>query len=210
MPNRTVFLIDGFNIYHSIVDLERERGLRAKWLDYYSLCRSLLSALGKDFSLQGVHYFTALAHHLGKPDVVSRHEDYIRCLEDTGVVAERGKFKARNIVCKVCGQSFTRNEEKGTDVAVAARLLDLFCQDLCDCVVLVTGDTDLVPAFRTARRLFPDKKLVFAFPYARRNVELANIAPGSFRISYQNYVKYQLPSPYRLADGTVIGKPSSW
>ena len=210
MPNRTVFLIDGFNVYHSIVDLEKKQGLKTKWLDYYSLCRSLLSALGKDFSLQGVRYFTALAYHLGKPDVVLRHKDYIRCLEDTGVVAERGKFKARHIVCKVCSQSFTRNEEKGTDVAIAARLLDLFCQNLCDCVVLVTGDTDLVPAFNTARSLFPNKKLVFAFPYARRNVELAKIAPGSFRISHRNYVKYQLPNPYRLADGNVIYKPSDW
>jgi len=211
MAMRTVFLIDGFNVYHSAADIERDHGLKVKWLDYVSLFGSYLYLFGKDATLESIYYFTALAYHLGKPDIVQRHETYIRCLRETGVKDQQGRFKAKSpVTCPQCGKQILRHEEKETDVAIASKMFEKFFNDECDCVVLVTGDTDLAPAAKTAKCLFPHKQIVFAFPYGRRNEELAQIAPGSFKVRRRNYVNHQLPDPFVLSDGTKVPKPPSW
>jgi len=43
--NRVVCLIDGFNLYHSLRDLERGHGHSLRWLDLKALCSSLLHAV---------------------------------------------------------------------------------------------------------------------------------------------------------------------
>jgi hypothetical protein len=71
---RVSFLIDGFNLYHSIRAAERVTSLRPlRWLDLHALCATLISSgLGPGARLEGVYYFSALAHHLQRPDVVRR------------------------------------------------------------------------------------------------------------------------------------------
>lgn len=107
----------------------------------------------------------------------------------------------------MCSQSY---EEKETDVAIAVKLLEIFVKDVCDTAVLVTGDTDLAPAVRTANQLFSGKKIIFAFPYKRKNQELAKLAPDSFEIKKKQYVKHQFDDPFVLSDGTAIHKPAKW
>jgi uncharacterized LabA/DUF88 family protein len=51
--------------------------------------------------------------------------------------------------------------------------MEVLMNNECDTVVLVTGDTDLAPAVRTVKRLFPDKTITFIFPYKRKNKELS-------------------------------------
>jgi hypothetical protein len=66
--------------------------------------------------------------------------------------------------------------------------LELFHTDACDTVVLVTGDTDLTPAVRTAAQVFPSKTVHFAFPYKRKNKELAQLTGNSFVIRKERIV----------------------
>ena len=160
--------------------------------------------------MESVYYFTAPAHHLNDASIVARHDFYIKCLRETGVIDIQGKFKPKYIRCPHCGKQITRHEEKATDVAIATKLMEVFYSNACDGVVVVTGDTDLVPAATSALELFPQKKLIFAFPYGRKNDELAQIAPGSFKIGRDQYARFQLPNPFTLSDGTTIMKPSSW
>ena len=101
-------------------------------------------------------------------------------------------------------------EEKETDVAISAALLELLFKDAADVIVLVTGDTDLAPAVRTAQRLFPTKELCFAFPYKRQNSELQNMVRRHFKIRGREYVKHRLPNPVVLPGGRQITKPSAW
>lgn len=210
MSNRTIFLIDGFNVYHSACDIEFHTGQKVKWLDYYSLCKSYLSVVGGGATLEAVYYFSAYAYHIKDPDVVKRHEEYIKCLEETGVEKQLGRFKPRKTRCSRCHRDFLRHEEKETDVAIASKMFELLAKDKCDCVVIVTGDTDLAPAVKTAKELYAEKKIVFAFPHGRKQDELLDLAPGSFKINYKAYMKHQLPDPFPLSDGTTIAKPSSW
>jgi hypothetical protein len=60
--------------------------------------------------------------------------------------------------------SYRTHEEKETDVAIACKLLELLCQGRCDTAVLMTGDTDIAPAIRTAKLLYPTADIAVAFP----------------------------------------------
>ena len=134
----------------------------------------------------------------------------MKCLQETGVIPELGRFKPKDIDCPHCNKRIIRHEEKETDVAIAMKLSEILISNKCDTVVLVTGDTDLTPAIKTTKRLFPDKAIIFAFPYRRSNAELAQIAPGSFKIHKGSYVRHQFPSLVVLRNGTYVEKPNSW
>ena len=117
---RTIFLIDGFNLYHSIVDIGKEDiSCNVKWLDIYSLCKSFLPLIDKSATIDSVHYFSALAYHLNDPNVIKRHKDYIKCLRETGISIQLSRFKEKTIT-ESQGRKSIRHEEKETDVAIAS------------------------------------------------------------------------------------------
>jgi uncharacterized LabA/DUF88 family protein len=207
--NRVTFLIDGFNLYHSVVDLGRIQKLRVKWLNIHSLCSSFLYLISQDAAIAEIYYFSAFAYHLNDPSVIKRHQDYIECLKSTGIIPEMGRFKPKDVICPLRGK-FTKHEEKETDIAIAAKLFEIMSRDICDTAVLLTGDTDLTPAVETCKRLFPTKGIRFAFPYRRHNRELKALLPDSFKIHSGSYVQHLFPDPVRLPDGTEIWKPASW
>ena len=211
--NRTTFLVDGFNLYHSLRTAGGAlHGASTRWLDLGALAAAHLYIVGNGAALESVHYFSALARHLetSNPGVTKRHRAFIQALEASGVIVELGRFKTKSLRCNVCGASLVRHEEKETDVAIAIRLYELFHADRCDTAVIVSGDTDLAPAVRGVNRLFPAARVLFAFPYARKNRELASLAPGSFTIGKEAYARYQLPNPVVAPDGRIIPKPPSW
>ncbi len=213
--NRTSFLIDGFNLYHSIKTASHDLGLSGggtRWLDIRSLCESFLHLVGNNAQTSEIYYFSALAKHLEmrKPDVTVRHRTYIRCLEHSGIIVELHRFKKSLTFCQKCNQTFNRREEKETDVAMATRMLELLFLDKCDTIILVTGDTDIVPAVKTAQKIFPKNEIVFMMPYKRHNKELANLASRHFDISSSNYTKYQFAEPFVTKKKKLIHKPSGW
>lgn len=211
--DRVVYLIDGFNLYHSLRSAERDAGgISMRWLDIRALCRSYLHLLGREATLDRVFYFSALAKHLesSNPQVTARHKVFIECIEATGVVVELNRFKKKPIRCPACQARFNRFEEKETDVAIAIKIMELFFRDACDTVVVMSGDTDLAPACRTAMALFPTKRIIFALPYNRKNKELIKLAPGSFSIDKSQYAAHQLADPFILADGAIRTKPTGW
>lgn len=214
---RTSFLIDGFNLYHSCRDIQEKHNVHIKWLNLYSFCSSIvpdissiLPDIGKTAILQNIFYFSAFAHHLKDPNIIIRHESYIKCLKQTGVVDEMSRFKPKEITCPICNTQFERHEEKETDVAIASKMFELLTKEECDIIVLVSGDTDLCPAVRTCMSLFPDKHIVIAFPYGRRNDELASLTP-SIRLKKERYIKNQFPDIVTFPDDCLsIPKPFDW
>jgi hypothetical protein len=192
---------------------EGRPGGGVKWLDLRRLCSRYLSAVGEHVGekteLERVYYFSATPTHRSD-DKVERHRLYMRALRGTGVNVELGPFKRKERRCKLCGGTYIGYEEKETDVAIAARLVEVFVGDEADAVILVTGDTDLAPAVRTCRRLFPDRLVCFAFPYGRAHGALRSLAPESFTIKPKACIGSQFPDPLVLPDGTKLAKPDSW
>jgi len=212
MPsNRTSFLIDGFNLYHSVVEAGQALGKPVKWLNIRALCESFLPSLGPDNVSGEFHYFSAYAHHRKRrdPEVVNRHKNLLACLTNTGVETHMARFKEKHQWCDGCQRWHTRHEEKETDVALAVKLVDLFLADSCDTAVLVTGDTDVAPAVRYVQGLRPTKRVCFLFPYARKNRELSRLGLAC-KISKEHYQQFQFPDTVTLADGTERLKPPTW
>lgn len=106
--NRTTFLVDGFNLYHSLRTASEELGgASTKWLDLHSLLSSYLPAIGGSAQLHQLFYFSALATHLEsrQPGVTVRHRNYIDCLKADGVVPVLGRFKPKEVYCNHCRQN---------------------------------------------------------------------------------------------------------
>jgi len=93
---------------------------------------------------------------------------------------------------------------------MSCKLLEVFYNDECDTVVLITGDTDIAPAVRTALKLFPSKNIIFGFPYKRKNKELATLTGKYFKISKEQIVRHQFPSVLTTSSGEKLVKPSNW
>ena len=210
--NKIIFLVDGFNLYHSILRLNRDTGYCTKWLDLASLCKSYIHLFGKDAELQSIYYFSAIPYYLSprNPKKIQRHKTYISCLKSSGIEIVLGRFKQKDVFCDQCRNMILKHEEKETDVSIAITLMEIFFKDLCDCAVIVSGDTDLSPVIRKCHSLFKKKEVIFAFPYARKNKELATLAKGSFSISKKQYIRHQFPNPIVLDSGRKIFKPKSW
>jgi len=212
--NRAIFLVDGFNLYHSVVDAEKDNGGRCvKWLDLRRLCLSYLHIIGtsvKDrMTLRAIHYFSATPTHRSAAKQ-ARHGLYMECLALSGIQVHLGRFKQKRAHCSLCNKDYIGYEEKESDVALAAKLFAVCHLRQADSIVVVSGDTDLAPAVRTCKELFREMFICFAFPYRRTHEELQHLAPGSFKISHRSYLRNQYPDPLCLPDGRKIAKPPEW
>lgn len=212
MANRVSFLVDGFNLYHSVCDAIIDHKLSGgKWLNLWKLCQNFISVCGRDVQMQSVYYFSALATHVSNRQAPVRHMAFISALETTGVQVVLGQFKKKLIRCKAgCGRSGWGYEEKETDINIAVALLELFMRNTCDTAVIVSGDTDLLTAIRAAKRLFPKKKIGVGFPYKRAHKEMKQIADYSFKIDGRYYQKFVFPDVVTLPNGKTITKPTGW
>ncbi len=213
---KTNFLIDGFNLYHSLNDASKDFGLNGKgikWLDIKMLCESYLHLVDKNAQINNIYYFTALANYLirFKPLKVEKHKKYIKALNSTGVIDCRGNFKKKTVSYKnhAVDLKFFSHEEKETDVAISIKILENFIKNECDVQVIITGDTDIAPAIRLAKELFTNKLLIAGFPYKRKNKELAKLVDKSFSISKEQYLKYQLPHIINVNNKNIT-KPENW
>lgn len=214
--NRVAFLVDGFNVYHSVKQAIKDDGGASslKWLDLKSLCDTYVRSgvFGSAATLERVIYFSAYATFLTAkdPGVVLRHRTFVTALQASGVELVLGRFKWKPRWCKNCKKEVPGHEEKETDVSIAVKVMELCFTNACDTIVLVTGDTDLLPAIRTARQLWPDKQMCVAFPYARFNEELRQASDKMVKIKRSMYAGHQLPDPVKLSDGSWLPKPTSW
>jgi uncharacterized LabA/DUF88 family protein len=77
--DRVVFLIDGFNLYHSLKAELRYRAYR--WLDLRKLCSMFIKH--KSQTLEEIYYFTALAEWNSAK--VKRHKQYLKALRTTEI-----------------------------------------------------------------------------------------------------------------------------
>ena len=119
---RVIFLIDGFNLYHSIRDVIDKKlgGPHLKWLDIQGMCGQILrdsECIPTTARVSGVRYFTALAKHMEAryPGTVKRHEAFIEAQRVQGTTVHLAKFKKKG----------KGHVEKETDVAIAVALLEL-------------------------------------------------------------------------------------
>ena len=161
LEKRSMFFIDGFNLYHSLDGNPRFH--KYKWFDLHRL--ALCFSKPPYEELQKVKYFTALASW--KPESASRHKAYIRALQGVAVDVVLGRFQAKPRRCRAasgCGLPFIVHEEKLTDVNIAVSIVEACVTNQCDILYLVSGDNDLVPALEAAKRLCSGIEITVILP----------------------------------------------
>src|SRR4051812_41481939 len=83
--SEALVLIDGYNLYHSLLEIEKDLGHKVRWLDVKKLSEILLNRL---FSNQcpypHVFFFTAYSIHKSQAHV-DRQKAYHQCLKRRGV-----------------------------------------------------------------------------------------------------------------------------
>jgi len=83
--------IDGFNLYHSIVDVAKKHTPQSNYLKWLNLRDLSNFFVNQNEQLNDVYYFTAYAKHVF--DAYKRHEKYIKALELKNVQTVLGQFK---------------------------------------------------------------------------------------------------------------------
>ena len=76
--------------------------------------------------------------------------------------------------------------------------------------IIVSGDSDLTTPVRQIRNRFPNKRLIIAFPPARRSAELKKAARGHFVIGADKLRQNLLPNEITTPSGYVLKRPSRW
>jgi len=163
--------VDGFNLYHALDwfnggknDEERRKYRKYKWISLRELAKCFV---GGNEELVGVDFFTTVPTlDIGKQ---LRHRLFNRAQECHGVNITHGAFREKWVRCEaVCKGSFSIRIEKQTDVNIALKMLDLAYQDSFDKAILISGDTDLIPAIKLIRERWPKKQIVAIIPIGRR------------------------------------------
>ncbi len=202
MARITVY-IDGFNVYHA---LENERSFhKYKWLDYDALARCYIG--GRD-TLVNVYLFTSFA--TWNQDKVKRHKDYLYVLKRRGVEIVMGKFKRKDRICRECHKSYRTFEEKLTDVNIAIHMFRGAYLDEYDKSILISGDTDIIPAIRMIQELFPSKQVGVVIPIGIYGEEMKQVCDFHFRMKEKQLQRSQLPDVIEDAVKGKIVRPAQW
>ena len=185
--------------------MEMKESQPYRWLDFRSLAKSFLRAREE---LGDVYFFTALATwNQGK---VKRHRIYISALESTGVTIVMGKFKQKDVRCRAdCKKMFLKREEKQTDVNIAVHLLRDAFIGAYDRAILITGDTDIIPAIAAVQKNCL-KQVGVILPFGRRSEELKNRCDFYHRMKLKHLAANQLPLSIDAGRLGMLTKPESW
>lgn len=202
--DRLLVYVDGFNLYHG---LHKASGRELLWLDLVKLAANLRP----ESSVVQVKYFTAMV--LGDPDAQSRQDRYLSAMKAChpgSFTAIMGKHMKKKRWCRECDATWTSYEEKQTDVNIAVHLVADVAARRADTYMIVTGDTDVIPAVKMARSLDGSANIIAQFPPRRESSALKRMMPSSRQITLVNITDAQLPDVARSPQGETFRRPEKW
>lgn len=206
MTGRVITYIDGFNLYFGMKDAGYRRYF---WLDLVALSRGLLKA---DQCLTQARYFTSRVKadpsDAGKVHRQAAYLDALATLPQLSIAY--GHYLSKPMQCRSCGATWTRHEEKMTDVNIACGLLEDAYLDRFDTALIISGDSDLTPPIRLIRTAFPAKRIIAVFPPQRHSTSLRTTAHGYLALGRDSLSACQLPESITLANGHVLRRPPEW
>ena len=197
---RYAVYIDGFNLFYALKKPYPE----FLWVNYSALAKSIL---GPQDSLSVVVYFSALA--TWKPRDVQHHRTFIKAQRWANVEVVLGRFREKDVKCHLCQKVFRTHEEKRTDVNIAVRTVAGAVKDVYDRAVLVTADSDLIPAIQTVHDLTPAKEVGVMLPIGRNSYDLRGAADFIRKMPQELLKRCLLPAEI-VAGRDTIRKPDNW
>jgi len=138
---RAIVFIDGNNWYHNVKSIVG----KPKSVDF----RNLSEMIGKHFELDiiEIRYYNSIPDiELGE-SVYYKHMVFLAKLQKQGIIVNTRKLK------KIKENGRILRIEKGIDVMISADMISkTLVEGVCDCCVLVSGDSDFVPVMQLIKK----------------------------------------------------------
>jgi len=215
---KTIIYIDGFNLYYGLL-----RFSHCKWLDVVSFASSLLPR-PEEHEIIDIKYFTARVNYdPAEPTAQMRQSVYLSALAAYRpqlkiIEGYYKRFRARypfaKEPCKSCPKvpfaTVWKTEEIRSDVNIASQMFIDHIERNFDCIVLVSGDTDLIAPLYYLKKSTGKSVIVFN-PHERPSEELRAVS------TYYKHIPRDLPAKCQLPDiipvgtnGRMIHRPAAW
>ena len=171
---RVTFYVDGFNFYYGLKTTKRINPIwkQAYWID---LVKFFEQFLGKEQVLERVIYFTASPLNKEKSSRQSAFLNANKLINGDRFEVVRGKYLSKIFNCPNCKYAIIKPEEKKTDVNISVRMIADCINDKTDKLVLVSGDSDLVPPIEFILKQYKEKEIKVYFPPAISSSNLSNL-----------------------------------
>ena len=157
--------MDGFNFYYGLKSSSRWK--KYYWLDIVKLFGMFIR---QNQELVAVKYFSA------RPDDIEqslRQNAFFQAnRENPKFKLILGKYLKKSITCFRCGNVIHTYEEKETDVRIATQIVADAYQKNCDISVIVSADSDMIPAIELATEA--RQKVFVYFPPNQYSSNLAS------------------------------------
>jgi len=199
---RVSVFIDGFNLFHALDNVKHQH---FKWINLRKLAELYLR---KQDCLSDIFYFTAFA--IWNAEKVNRHKLYIKAQESFGVKPIYGEFRSVIKRCRYCGKTYNTYEEKETDVNIAIKLYQQAKNDTYDNAIILSGDSDQIPAITAVKKDYPAKRIGVLIPPGRKAKLLKQEADFHFKIEHKHLSDSLLPNDITLPNGSQIYCPERW
>jgi hypothetical protein len=122
-----------------------------------------------------------------------------------------GRYQTKRMTCRRCGSTWTSYEEKETDVNIAVTLVADAAASASDIALIVSADSDLCPAIRTARSLNPGRRMIGAFPPRRSSFEIRSLIRKPFTLAAVDIRNSLLPELVEDPARSLVHKrPDKW
>lgn len=203
MNERVIAYMDGFNLYFG---LKSASWKRFYWLNLQMMTQNLLKPRQE---LVFTKYSTSRVSY--PPEKERRQSTFLEALETLNDFRiYYGHYQANPQRCRECGNKVMMPSEKMTDVNIAVEMMLDAYQNLFDVALLISADSDLTAPVLAIKNLFPEKRLIVAFPPQRHSAQLQCLAHGFLQIGRANLAKSLFPEKVQKADGFVLERPLEW
>ncbi len=200
---RIIGFIDGFNVYHAL--LKDARLNKYRWINYWKLIESFAR---QDETVEDVFLFTAFTNWDKRKK--ARHRILVAAQRHFEVKIVFGQFSKITRKCRKCGNKYETMEEKRSDVNIAVEVVKQAVLGTYDKAVIVSADSDLIPAIQAARSINPSLEFAVVTPINLRSKALSNSANYTLRMERRHLNKAEMIDEIILADGSKLSRPSSW
>jgi uncharacterized LabA/DUF88 family protein len=204
--------VDGFNLYHALQWFEdgidgadKRRFRQYKWTSLTALAKCYISP--KSQQLTGVSLFTTYTPWDSAKTL--RHRQFVLAQESEGVEVILGKFKEKFVECKAgCKGRFPIWQEKQTDVNIAVRVVELARQNSYDKALIISGDSDLIPAINLIHKIYPEKQVAVIVPIGRKGEDIEKACRNQkFTMTEDHLKRCKMAEKIKHPTGVWVIKP---
>lgn len=197
--------VDGFNFYYG---LKNKPWKKYYWLDTIKFFESMLR---DNQELIEVHYFSA--RPIGDEQAYNNQDLFFSANKmNRKFKLTLGKYLKKKITCRKCQNIINTYEEKETDVRIATQMINDVYLERCDITIIVSADSDMVPAVELMRQISPQHKIFVYFPPTNHSFNLKSCCDYSLNLAYyeRKFRLSLLPDEIALPNGYTLHRPENW